>query len=266
MKTALNNLIQWVFGAFIVALCLSVPNISLASSIPPLDAKVLAEADGKFIMMDFYSSYCATCQAMDPYLKMLAKKQKKQLLIKHIDIGTPEGKQYITAYGIDGTPTYVLFSKAGEPVYKMSDRISPVVLEKQFLRIARQLRPVFLSDALALPDDHLSGTSPLASLILLAVEKPACSRCDTMRPFLKGFELAQNNGLKVIYVNQTSDAGQQLTKALRIKSVPTYVLLDNGYSSFQNANTRGELLTLKGSIEPKRLWHLIRMFSATGLE
>lgn len=241
------------------------PSCSLAS-IPSLDESLLKSANGKMLLLDFYSKYCATCTAMSPHVNALSKKQKDTLTLKHIDVGTPEGQKYLKSYAIEGTPTYILFDKMGHPLYRMIDRISPLVLERQILRLTHQLPPVHFPESIALPVPPLDAESPLSNLIIIALDEKSCSACDSMRPFLKGFEMAQEKHLKVVYIDVNTPEGKKIQHDLRLGKPPGYVLLDNSRSYFADGHARGKLLTLSGEIEPKRFWNLIRLFSSDGLQ
>jgi thiol-disulfide isomerase/thioredoxin len=235
------------------------------AALPNMDQLGQSPEKGKMVLLDFYSKYCSTCTAMSPYVNALSKKQQSSIVLKHLDVGSVEGKKYIDSYQIEGTPTYILFNNSGVPVYRMSDRISPLVLERQVQRLTHQLPPVRLPQSIVLPQPPLDGDDVLSNMILLATEGKGCTACSSMKPFLKGFEMAQKNHLKVIYVDVDAPEGKSVQKLFNLSAPPGYVLLDNSHSYFSDVQARGRLMTLNGKIEPKRFWNLIRLFSSDGL-
>lgn len=93
-----------------------------------------AIASGKFLLLDFYQQYCGTCQMMKPYVNALPDKTNGKLVLKHIDIGQPANRNYISSFSITGTPTYVLYNPSGKAVYRMQDTLSPKILEQNVLQ------------------------------------------------------------------------------------------------------------------------------------
>jgi thiol-disulfide isomerase/thioredoxin len=232
----------------------------------------------KMTLLDFYSQYCGTCQMMHPYVQELEGKIGDSVHFKHIDIGAPNFTQYIQSYQISGTPTYVLYDTNGKAVYRMSDRISAPVLEKQVMRVMHRLQPVQLPEDLPLPKPVEGRESAWSNLILLAFEKTDCETCQILLPHINGFEKAgAADGLHVIHMNadesNLQDAAQRehlktLMSRLKVRTLPTYILLDNAQFAMHapsNPHERGELFRAAGKVQPNSLWQVIRLFSQSGV-
>lgn len=122
-----------------VALAIAATCISVVSGVAHADgldlpSELQAEAHGKYMLVEFYSPYCGTCQMMKPHVEALKNKVDDKVVIKPVDASQPPNVKYVRTYGIKGTPTYILFNPSGKMVYRMDDRISPVILEKQVMK------------------------------------------------------------------------------------------------------------------------------------
>jgi thiol:disulfide interchange protein len=126
--------------AFLLALCtliglLASISVTVHAETPALPDELKRSGEQKMVLLDFYSAFCGTCQMMEPYLKALETKTAQDIRFERIDLTTPDGEKYMNLYSIQGTPTYVLFNAQGKAIYKMQDLITPMVLEKQVLRL-----------------------------------------------------------------------------------------------------------------------------------
>lgn len=250
---------------------LAVNGIAAAiAATPALPTELKKDATGKMVLLDFYSDFCGTCQMMEPYLKGLATKTERQIKFKRIDLTDADNQKYLQLYGIEGTPTYVLYNPDGQPLYRMQDYITPVVLERQLLRLTGQLKQTSFPSGLALPVAHPSSSQHtskdnLDEMILVAFEQADCKACREMEPYLQGFEMTDQKGLHILHVDTTSDTGKKLMETLAIKALPAYVLFDNNSTSSSKADARGELFRMTGKIQPRLLWDVIRMFGDDGV-
>jgi thiol-disulfide isomerase/thioredoxin len=235
---------------------------------PALPDELKQDAKGRMVLLDFYSAYCGTCQMMEPHLKALEARVNKDVFLERVDLGKESTAKYMSLYGIQGTPTYMLFDPQGKPIYRMGDMITPVVLERQVLRLTGQLKTVRLPLEFPLPQPTSPAEHALGQMILLSFESNSCKDCKTMSPYLQGFELAGQQGLQVVHLNTDTPPGKKLMETWAIKTLPAYMLLDNS----QGANTkdatgdsRPELFRMSGKMEPKTLWDVIRMFGDAGV-
>jgi thioredoxin 1 len=234
---------------------------------PALPDSFKLNAEGKWVLLDFYADYCGTCQMMAPKLKVMEKKTRNQIVFRHINVADESNRQYWDSFQLKGTPTYVLYNSDGQAVYKMQELITPVVLEKQLLRHTDQLKTVELPTELKIPRLGDTEVRPLNQLLLLAFESDNCKPCQEMRPYLAGFEISGRPNLNVIHLNTKNAATQKLMSQLHIKGAPAYAVLDNARVSPANLanNRRGELFVLNGTAQPRLLWEVIRMFGQSGI-
>jgi thiol-disulfide isomerase/thioredoxin len=259
-----------VAASVLMATTVSFSGLAMAGT-PALPEELKQDAKGRMVLLDFYSAYCGTCQMMEPHLKALQAKVSKDVLVERVDLGTDGTNKYMDLYAIQGTPTYVLFDPHGKPLYRMGDMITPVVLERQVLRLTGQLKTVNLPEELHLPKPTLLTDKPLSQMILLSFESANCKQCQSMAPYLQGFELAGQQGLQVVHLDTDTPAGKKLMESWSIKTLPAYMLLDNGPASNPavnkdaKASARPELFRMAGKIEPRALWDLIRLFGDSGV-
>ncbi|MCE3234561.1 MAG: thiol:disulfide interchange protein [Vampirovibrio sp.] len=253
------------------ACLLAFTSITAAMAATPALPGELQKGDtGKMVLLDFYSDFCGTCQMMEPFLKGLASKTENQVRFKRIDLTDSDNQKYLQLYGIEGTPTYVLYNSEGQPLYRMQDYITPVVLERQVLRLIGQLKQTDFPSGLGLPPGHPSSRQTvnrenLDEMILVAFEQSDCKACHDMEPYLKGFEMTDKKGLHIMHVDTDSTNGKKLMETLSIKALPAYVLFDNNTTPGNKADARGELFRMTGKIQPRLLWDIIRMFGDDGV-
>ena len=233
---------------------------------PPLPEEFKQYARGRMVLLDFYSAFCGTCQMMEPHLKSLEAKVIRDVIVQRVDLGSGEGSKYMSPFSIQGTPTYVLFNAQGQPLYRMDEKITPVILERQVMRLTGQLKTVHLPQEFPLPKPVVSS-HPLEQMILLSFDSAKCKDCHTMTPYLHGFELAGRQGLQVVHLDTDTPAGKKLMDSWGIKTLPAYMLLDNSKAPVKSVSgdSRAELFRMAGKIEPRALWDLIRMFSDAGV-
>lgn len=262
LMTPLKRVLQWT----LIATIAWTTSHAFAAT-PALPDSLRKNAEGKMVLVDFYSDYCGTCQMMAPKLKSLQRKTQDKIAFRHVDVGSDTHRNYWTDFNLRGTPTYVLYSPQGKPIYKMQESIAPAILEKQLLRHTGQLRAIQLPDEIQ--SSSMGATEPgdLNHLILLAFENEACADCREMAPYLSGFEISGKDSLKVVRLNSGTENGKKLMAQLGIRKLPAYALLDNAVISPSNlANKRrSELFVMTGKVPPKMLWDVIRIFGDSGV-
>ncbi|WP_303674687.1 thioredoxin family protein [Vampirovibrio chlorellavorus] len=234
---------------------------------PTLPDNFKLNAQGKWVLLDFYADYCGTCQMMAPKLKVMEKKTRNQIVFHHINVADDSNRKYWDAFQLKGTPTYVLYNADGQAVYKMQELITPIILEKQLLRHTNQLKAIELPTDLDIPRLGDTELRPLNQLLLLSFESDHCKPCQEMQPYLTGFEISGKPNLNVIHLNTQNAATQKIMSQLNIKGAPAYAVLDNARVSPANLanNRRGELFVLNGPAQPRLLWEVIRMFGQSGV-
>jgi thiol:disulfide interchange protein len=254
--------------AFLVALCaliglLASLTVTVRAETPSLPEELKRPGDSKMVLLDFYSAFCGTCQMMEPHLKALEAKTTRDVRFERIDLTTPEGEKYMNLFSIQGTPTYVLFNAQGTPIYRMQDLITPLVLEKQVLRLTGQLKQTSIPTGVGLPLAESSPAQKLDQMILVSFENEECNECKAMTPYLQGFEMTGQQGLHIVHLDTATPSGKKLMDSLNIKALPAYVLFDN--NGTPQADSRGELFRMTGTIKPRVLWDVIRLFGQPGV-
>jgi thiol:disulfide interchange protein len=255
--------------AFLIALCALIGLLASISMVvraetPALPAELKQQANGKMVLLDFYSAFCGTCRMMEPYVRALETKTAHDVRFERIDLSDAGNEKYLDLYKIQGTPTYVLFDAQGAPIYRMQELITPLLLEKQVLRLTGQLKQTPIPADVALPSaEPATSAQQLKNLILVSFENAQCADCQAMTPYLQGFELTGQQGLHIVHLDTTTPGGKKLMDELAIKSLPAYVLFDN--SGQANSTSRGELFRMTGTIKPRLLWDIIRLFGDAGV-
>jgi thiol:disulfide interchange protein len=249
---------------------LSISLALAASTTPALPEEFKKDANGKMVLLDFYSAYCGTCRMMEPYLKSLEARTKSNIQFERIDLTNSDNDRYMNLYTIEGTPTYILYNQQGKPLYRMQEFITPVVLEKQIMRLTGQLKKMNLPADINVPNAHpiaagQVGKDELNEMLLIAFEKSDCQACREMTPYLQGFEMTGQQGLHIVHLDIATPAGKKLMDELSIQSLPTYVLFDNNANSIDKTGARGELFRMSGQVRPRLLWDVIRMFGDAGV-
>jgi thiol:disulfide interchange protein len=254
--------------AFLLALCAligllaSIPMVVHAET-PALPDELRQQANGKMVLLDFYSQFCGTCRMMEPYVRALETKTAQDVRFERIDLSDAGNVKYLDLYNIQGTPTYVLFNAQGIPVYRMQELITPLILEKQVLRITGQLKQIPIPSDVALPAADPASSQQLKNMILVSFENAKCTGCQSMTPYLQGFELTGQQGLHIVHLDTATPGGKKLMDELAIKSLPAYVLFDN--TGKADSGSRGELFRMTGTIKPRTLWDIIRLFGDAGV-
>jgi thiol-disulfide isomerase/thioredoxin len=256
--------------AFLIGLLLTVFFVPLgkvlAEPVPNLPAEWRnTHGSRKLILLDFYSDYCGTCQMMTPHIHRLQKLYGSQLSIRHINTDGPELSAIGADYHLRGTPTYILYSPDGQPVYRMTDMISPAILFGQVGRATGQLKR--LDATASLPKPLAGQENSWGNLILLVFENTkTCPQCAQSRPQLNAMAQAgAASGLKIVYLD--TDALPAWAEKLRPHKLPLYLLVDNAQKQHQPNVTPdyGILLNVNEPVDPAILWQSIQVLSRNGL-
>jgi thioredoxin-like negative regulator of GroEL len=244
-----------------------------SAAMPGLPDELKKNTQGQMVLVDFFSPMCGACMMMEPHLKKLESKTMGKVVVKRVDITQARNEKYAKNFKVLSTPVFMLFDASGKPVYRMEGTIAPSVLEKQVLRSTRQLKSIAFPKGIPLPVAPGESAMPFQDLILVSLEKADCKPCKSMAPYLNGFELSGQEGLHVLHLDANTQDGKALMEELNIKSIPAYVLFDNHVDNqgaveteaVSEANQRGELFRVEGSIKPRALWDIIRLFGQAGV-
>ncbi len=269
-KFVLMGLVALLLGTFAFL------TVEAMAVTPALDASLRKGAEGKLVLLDFYSPFCGTCQMVEAQLAELKEQTKNQLEFKRIDVTRPGNEKYFESYGLKGTPTYVLYNTAGTPIYRMEEMISPQVLKNQLLRAVGKLEQVSIPREIqSFPASAPRTDGTMNELVLVSFENNSCKPCKKIAPYLNGFEMTGQEGLHIVRLDTQTPGGRKMMESLAIKSAPAYVLLDN--QTLQSApatetssktaqpDSRGELFRLEGEVSPSLLWDVIRSFGQSGV-
>jgi thioredoxin 1 len=118
----------------------SLPGIAATSTqgIPPLPKEL--QAPCKLVLVEFFASWCSTCRWVAPYVANIEKEAGPALQLIHIEVDKPINAEYVQRYRVSGTPTFILFSPEGKPIYAMDRYIAPNELRSNVLKRVTQLK------------------------------------------------------------------------------------------------------------------------------
>ncbi len=84
-----------------------------------LDAR-LAQASGKYVMLDFYADWCVSCKEMERFTfsDPRVRAHLGQMLLLQVDVtaNTPEDVALLKRFGLFGPPGYLFFDREGREV------------------------------------------------------------------------------------------------------------------------------------------------------
>ncbi len=77
-------------------------------------ARPVMQVAGQPLLLEVQSPYCLGCVAMKPAVDRLENELRGKLIVRRVDIQSNEGRQLVEQYGIEFTPTSILFDAAGK--------------------------------------------------------------------------------------------------------------------------------------------------------
>lgn len=131
---ALSKHLHYVTGLLLpilLGIFIALPAKSLASPELPKIYK-----RGLPVVMVFHAEWCHTCQTMRPFESDIEAKTKGKLQWSYIDVDTPIGQGLSKQFGINSTPSYLLFEKDGQLAFKQTGKISLSMLRLQSYKLA----------------------------------------------------------------------------------------------------------------------------------
>jgi thioredoxin 1 len=81
-------------------------------------AKASGPDTGQPVLLEIQSPYCLGCVAMKPAVDRLEEELRDKLIVRRVDIQSAEGRQLVKQYGIEFTPTFLLFDAAGKEQWR----------------------------------------------------------------------------------------------------------------------------------------------------
>ncbi|MDX2084092.1 MAG: thioredoxin family protein [Candidatus Melainabacteria bacterium] len=106
---------------------------------PPLSLEQTPALPSQFqqpcqlVLLEFYASWCRTCQYVDPYVKALKREIAPTATVLQLDVDEPVIRSLMPTFRVTGTPMFILFNTQGKAIYKMERQISPSVLRQNVL-------------------------------------------------------------------------------------------------------------------------------------
>lgn len=109
-----------------------VPSTQAKPHVPDLPSEL---QQSKFVMLDFYATWCGTCNQMRPHVEEIKRNNCDAVQVMHIDIEKAPNRKYVSRYNVRTVPTYILFDPQGKAVYKM-DTMSPKALKETVSKLS----------------------------------------------------------------------------------------------------------------------------------
>ena len=92
----------------------------------------LSDYAGKYVMLDFWATWCGPCKKIAPYIEELASNYEGQAVVGKVDI--EENDDLVEKFGIRNIPT-VIYIKNGEVVDKNVGAAAKAVYEDKLKAI-----------------------------------------------------------------------------------------------------------------------------------
>lgn len=195
---------------------------AFARPVPDLPREIQAKTT-KPVLLEFYATWCRTCQKMFPHIMEIKDKTKDKLQVIRLDIDAPENKQWTELYQIKGTPTYILFGTDKKATYIMEDMISSRLLETMIYREVGLLR------SLAVPE-NMSGILNVdgSPFTFVAYHSKDCTDCEPGRALGKAIENHYANKIQFVELqSDNNNAAKNLFESMSSDKLPAYILMDS---------------------------------------
>lgn len=99
---------------------------------------VLAVAETKPQLLEFWASWCPICKGMEPTVSALKKQWGKQVDVRIVDVDDPKNAALLRKYKVFGTATFVLLDRTGKEVFRDSGQIPQAILEAEFKKVVQK--------------------------------------------------------------------------------------------------------------------------------
>jgi len=98
-------------------------------------ARSTEPVSGQPLLLEVQSPYCLGCVALKPIVDRLENQMRGRLTVRRVDIQSNEGRQLVEQYGIEFTPTFLLFDRFGKEHWRGVGHLDAArvraILEKQ---------------------------------------------------------------------------------------------------------------------------------------
>jgi thiol-disulfide isomerase/thioredoxin len=81
-------------------------------------ARLVPPEPGKALLLEVQSPYCFACVAAKPAVDRLEAEWRDRLVVRRVDIRSPEGRQLAREHRIEYTPTFILFDATGREQWR----------------------------------------------------------------------------------------------------------------------------------------------------
>ena len=111
----------------------------LAKESVPYD---LALKDHNPIFLEFYASWCTTCQSMASSLDILHQKYGKEIDFVLLNIDDPKWKNTLEEFGVKGVPEIALLSADHQIIERWVGSVPESILESALVDVNDRLQPI----------------------------------------------------------------------------------------------------------------------------
>ena len=94
---------------------------------------------GQSLLLEVQSPYCLGCVAMKPVVDRLENELRGKLVVRRVDIQSVEGRKLASQYGIEMTPTFIFFDKAGREQWRSAGQLDAVRVRTSLQDSAKQV-------------------------------------------------------------------------------------------------------------------------------
>ena len=89
----------------------------------PVARPAATPLSGQPLLLEVQSPYCLGCVAIKPAVDRLEKELHGQLVVRRVDIQSAEGRNLASQFGIEATPTFIFFDKAGTEQWRSAGQL-----------------------------------------------------------------------------------------------------------------------------------------------
>jgi thiol-disulfide isomerase/thioredoxin len=103
----------------------------------PVASPRKAPASGEALLLELQSPYCLGCVAMKPAVDRLERELRGRLVVRRVDIQSAEGSKLADQYGIEVTPSFIFFDKAGVEQWRSAGQLDALRVRTSLTETAR---------------------------------------------------------------------------------------------------------------------------------
>ncbi len=211
------------------------PAYAARQNTPHLPAGLSSRINPKLpTLVEFYAAWCSTCQKMEPTVNEIEKTAKGKLNVIRLDVDKKGDSDWADKFQVNGTPTYVMYNAAGNPTYRMDSRISSAVLEAEVYSMTGQASQYKLPQNIS----ALNKAKSKYPMMLVAFGEKGCKPCETGDYFVRAAERESHGKIGVVRLQKGKEGVSSLMGQMKVKTIPTYLLLDNHGNQLMRVDNR----------------------------